>query len=153
MAIHKKKRKKQRPSKSLKRIQEKGQRYSGQLRRNMTVPEKTLYNALNNAGIIFQTQRLFFNEKQLYIADFYFKRYNKNGNRGLVVEVDGKGHHTEKGKAYDERRRKWLWVNKNVYIMRFTNEQVMTDVESVVDAVIEKGVIVKEFKVSMLDKA
>lgn len=153
MAIHKKKHKRKSISKKLKHVQKVGQQYSSRLRKKMTIPEKILFNALNNAGIVFQTQRLFFNEDQFYIADFYFKRYNKNSNRGLVVEVDGKSHNTERAKVYDERRRKWLWKNKNVYVMRFTNEQVMSDVETVVDSIIDKGVIIKEFKVSMLEKA
>jgi len=108
----------------------KGLMYSRRMKRRPTKPEKTLADALYKHGISFKQQAFFFTEGKLYIPDFRIPcRHYK-----LVVEVDGKSH--KKQKEYDDKRTQWLERNRNCKVLRFTNEQVLEDVECVVRSII-----------------
>jgi very-short-patch-repair endonuclease len=51
-----------------------------------------------------------------------------------VIEIDGENHFTDDGKVYDEERTRvleWLWIS----VLRFTNEEVMSDFESVCEKI------------------
>jgi very-short-patch-repair endonuclease len=54
--------------------------------------------------------------------------------RRLVIEVDGDQHGTDAALAYDIVRTNWLEAH-GFRVLRFTNAQVMTEVEMVVDTI------------------
>lgn len=63
-----------------------------------------------------------------YIADFMCLELN------LIIEVDGSIHQDEIIKERDKRKRKDL--EKHGYtVLRFTNEQVLTNINWVIDAI------------------
>ena len=69
------------------------------LRKNMTKEEKHLwYDFLRAYPVRFTRQKVL----GKYIADFYCAKAK------LVIELDGSGHYTEKGKVYDEERTAFL---------------------------------------------
>ena len=91
------------------------------LRENMTAAEITLWSRLNNSqlGVRFKSQHPI----DIFIADFYCHEYK------LVVELDGEVHKLQKD--YDEGRTAEL-ERLGIKVIRFTNEEVFTDIENVV---------------------
>ena len=67
-----------------------------------------------------------------YIVDFLFRKSK------VVVEIDGGYHFTEEQQKDDEIRTNWLEY-QGYKVVRFTNEQVLCDTDSVI----------KELKVSL----
>ena len=63
-----------------------------------------------------------------FVADFYCPRLK------LVIEVDGASHQDKA--EYDAWRESCL-EEKGLKVIRFTNEQVLTDVDGVVAAIME----------------
>jgi very-short-patch-repair endonuclease len=60
--------------------------------------------------------------------DFYCHEH------GLVIEVDG-AHHYEEGQAeYDQERTDWL-EGAGLRVLRFTNREVMTELDRVLEQV------------------
>ena len=94
--------------------------FAQQLRHNQTASEKLLGARLWNkaVGTRFRTQSVLFG----YIVDFYAPEYK------LVIEVDGSVHRNQQD--YDRRRDKALFA-RGFRTLRFTNEQVANDIESV----------------------
>ncbi len=93
------------------------------LRNNLTHAEKRLWSILSNKQML----ELHFRRQHplnRFIADFYCHSIK------LVIEVDGGIHQKEERKEYDIGRsaeiEKW-----GIKILRFTNEQVLTDIDSV----------------------
>ena len=87
----------------------------------MTLAEKKLwYNYLKNFKFRFLRQRPIDN----FIVDFYCAELK------LVIEVDGDSHFTNEGKDYDVARTKILESYK-LKVMRFTNDEVLNNLESV----------------------
>jgi very-short-patch-repair endonuclease len=109
-----------------KKQQIRGLKYSRGMKRRPTKSEALLASALERHGIAFKQQAFFFTEHTLFIPDFRIpcKHYK------LVVEVDGKNHNSRK--HYDDERTRWLEKNRNCRVIRFTNEAVIADVESVI---------------------
>jgi very-short-patch-repair endonuclease len=98
---------------------------SRQLRKNLTDAERTLWNILRKrqlSGCKFRRQVPIGS----YIVDFVCLE-NK-----LVIEVDG-GQHTEL-ESYDAGRTAWL-EREGFRVIRFWNNQVLTDTDSVQDAI------------------
>jgi very-short-patch-repair endonuclease len=92
------------------------------LRTNMTVPERLLWQCLRGEqlGVKFRRQHGIGD----YIVDFYCSE------KGFVVEVDGDSHFTDDAVAYDAVRDAFL-MSLGLRVMRFTNQQVMHELESV----------------------
>jgi len=94
------------------------------LRKDMTIAEKKLWERLNKSqlGVRFKAQHPI----DIFIADFYCHKFK------LVVEIDGGIHETQK--EYDEGRtaelEKW-----GLTIIRFTNEEVMNNIEKVMEII------------------
>lgn len=65
-----------------------------------------------------------------YIADFYCSEAN------LVIEVDGGIHEEENQKLYDEIRQKDI-EGRNMTVLRFSNEEIISDIEAVLQKVVE----------------
>jgi very-short-patch-repair endonuclease len=92
-----------------------------ELRKDMTLAEKALWERLksNQLGVRFKAQHPI----DIFIVDFYCHKYK------LVVEVDGEIHLSQK--EYDEGRTAEL-ERFGLTLIRFTNEEVLDDVERVV---------------------
>lgn len=92
-----------------------------QLRQQMTVAEKKLwYGYLKTFKFRVLRQRPIDN----FIVDFFCAKLS------LVIEVDGDSHFTTKGKNYDLARTEIL-EGYGLKVMRFTNNQVLHEFESV----------------------
>ena len=80
----------------------------------MTKEEKHLwYDFLREYPIPFNRQKVL----GKYVADFYCAKAN------LVVELDGKGHSTEQGKAHDRLRTEYL-EQYGIKVIRFKNYEI-----------------------------
>ena len=65
-----------------------------------------------------------------YILDFYCHESH------LVIEADGNQHGESEVMAYDAERTQYL-AERGLRVMRFTNAQVMTETESVLQTIFE----------------
>ncbi len=96
-------------------------RYAKRLRKRMTEAEKILWEALRDrkcAELKFRRQV----PLSWYVVDFFCME------RSLVVELDGPIH--EQQKQYDQEREEELNL-KGIRVLRFRNEEVMTDLSGV----------------------
>ncbi|MGA9092077.1 MAG: endonuclease domain-containing protein [Bradyrhizobium sp.] len=94
------------------------------LRRTMTRAENLLWRHLKAhrlARLGFRRQSPIGN----YIADFVAH------SRKLIVEVDGESHDFESRLRHDSRRDEWL-SSRGYRVLRFTNDDVMKNLEGVV---------------------
>ena len=93
-----------------------------ELRKDMTPAEKVLWNHLNKSqlGVRFKAQHPI----DIFIADFYCHKLK------LVVEVDGEIHESQK--EYDKNRTVEL-EKFGLNIIRFTNNEVINDIERVIE--------------------
>ena len=97
--------------------------YARQNRKAMTKAEKILWESLRDrklAGHKFRRQHPIGN----FIADFFCLECN------LIVEVDGGYHNTIEQVQYDEGRSGEL-DDLNITVIRFTNEEVLDDLKTV----------------------
>ena len=97
------------------------------LRRTMTRAETLLWRHLNAnrlAGFGFRRQ----SPMGRYIADFVAHSCR------LVVEVDGESHDFESRRLHDSRRDEWF-ASRGYRVLRFTNDDVMKNLEGVVIAI------------------
>lgn len=102
-----------------------------QNRRKPTPAELELKKQLQRWKIKFRSQRPF----DWYIVDFVIPE------RRLIVEVDGAYHSTEKQRAYDEKRAKYLESLGNT-VVRFTNDEVLkTDGSRIRDTILSFPVV------------
>jgi very-short-patch-repair endonuclease len=105
-----------------------------ELRNNPTPAEKLLWKELrlrNVGGEKFLRQFPIFIEqgfgrKAFYIADFYCAKHK------LVIEVDGPIHLFKK--EYDDNR-DLVMQDRGFNVMRFTNDEVIGDVDKVIEKV------------------
>ena len=100
-----------------------------QLRRDMTVPERTLWSILSDGqmdGHRFRRQYPIGG----FIVDFFCPAAR------LVVEVDGDTH--AERTEYDRRRTRWLAAQKGVQVVRVSNLDVLTNLEGVHDLILER---------------
>ena len=95
------------------------------LRRNMTDAEKVLWLHLKNG-----VKRLKFRRQHpgIYIADFYYHKVK------LIVEADGLFHDRMEIKEYDKKREGDLKAI-GYCILRFTNEEIFTDLKNVLEKI------------------
>ena len=64
----------------------------------------------------------------IYVADFYCHKLK------LIIEIDGSIHDSEEAKFNDKRRQQDL-ENLNLILIRFTNDQVKNEIESVIEKI------------------
>lgn len=92
-----------------------------ELRRNPTPAEQTLWaQYLKTLPLRILRQRPIHH----FIVDFYCAAAK------LVIEVDGEPHFTAEGQAYDHERTQVL-QGYGLKVIRFTNEQVLSNFEAV----------------------
>jgi len=100
------------------------------LRKNPTEPERQLWNKIRNKQIL----DIKFRRQQgisRYIVDFYCAEYS------LVIELDGDSHFTHEGIVYDRIRDEYL-KTLGLVILRFTNSEVMQNMDGVLTAIINE---------------
>jgi very-short-patch-repair endonuclease len=105
---------------------------SRELRKNQTEAEKVFWNALKNKnyfGYKFLRQHplyyQFYGNNRFFIADFYC------GKLRLVVEIDGGVH--EKQAGYDKIRTEILGRQKDLRVLRFSNNEVLSNTDQVLN--------------------
>ena len=100
---------------------------SQELRSNMTEPERLLWSKLRMKqlkGLMFSRQKPIGE----YIADFYCHKAN------LVIELDGGGHFSKDSIEYDRIRDEFM-ESLGISVLRFSNSEVMTKIDRVVDVI------------------
>ena len=104
-----------------------------QLRKSQTIAEKRLWNVLRDKhlGICFRRQFSF----GRYVVDFY--AYQQR----LVIEIDGDYHQSLQQKEYDTIRTHFL-EKIGCQVIRFTNNQVIHDLDGVLNT-IKKAIVVR----------
>ncbi len=98
-----------------------------ELRLNPTVAERILWETLRNKkmlGLRFKHQHPI----NKFIADFYCHTLK------LVIEVDGEIHNTEENREYDDNRTA-AFESYDITVLRFTNDEVFTNIEKVRDII------------------
>lgn len=101
--------------------------HAKQLHRNLTPAEVKLWARLRAhrlEGIHFRNQHAIGN----YVVDFCAPR------KKLIIELDGSQHMEQEG--YDKERTEYL-ESKDYTVLRFWNNSVMNDIESVIRAIIQ----------------
>ena len=101
--------------------------FTRKLRRDSTDAERLLWKLLRNrrlGGFKFTRQKPF----APYVVDFYCSQGR------LAIEVDGGQHAEPEQKVLDERRTEVL-SKAGVRVLRFWNDQVLRETESVVNAI------------------
>ncbi|HDM8240921.1 endonuclease domain-containing protein [Vibrio campbellii] len=95
-----------------------------QLRTNMPKPEEVLWQRIRRKqlGVKFRRQHGI----GRYIVDFYCAELN------LVIEIDGDSHFSDEGKEKDTIRDAFM-ETLGIKVLRFTNEEVMKQTESVLE--------------------
>jgi very-short-patch-repair endonuclease len=96
-----------------------------ELRKEPTPAERKLWSRIRNdqLGVTFRRQHAVGN----YIPDFCAPKVR------LIIEVDGSQHLEQE--EYDEERTKYF-ESQGYKVIRFWNNQVMNDIESVIRAII-----------------
>ncbi|APZ46394.1 methionine synthase [Polaribacter reichenbachii] len=101
--------------------------YSKKMRNQPTEAESLLWDVLSNKkldGYKFRRQHIIGN----YIADFICLKTN------LIVEVDGSIHQLPENKVSDKERTEWL-ENEGYRVLRFTNQQVLSNLDFVLEKI------------------
>jgi very-short-patch-repair endonuclease len=111
--------------------------YAESLRKNMTMAEKIIWERLckNQHGVRIRRQHPVWK----YIADYYCH------NLKLIIEIDGGIHLSKENKEYDIGRE--ITLNQfGIEIIRFTNDQVINEIEHVIEVIDEKITELKKNK-------
>jgi len=98
-----------------------------ELRKSQTSAESLLWEILRDRkflGFKFRRQHQFGD----YIADFYCR------SAQLVIECDGSAHSGNEALHHDQERDAYM-VNQGVRVLRFTNVQVLNDIEAVLSEI------------------
>jgi very-short-patch-repair endonuclease len=98
-----------------------------QLRRDMTAPERLLWSRLRRQqldGLKFRRQH----PLGPFVLDFFC------AERRVAIEIDGACHYADAAPARDRRRDAFL-ASQGVRVLRFTNPEVLADVDAVVAAI------------------
>ena len=101
-------------------------------RRPMTTAEERLWQELraDKLGVHFRRQHVI----GMYIADFV------SLNNLLVIEVDGKYNSSPEQQLLDAVRTRFL-QGKGFRVIRFTNQEILTDIESVMSKIIKALIV------------
>jgi len=102
---------------------------SRQLRKSMTDAERHLWAKIRMKQL---KGYQFYRQKPIgdYIVDFFCPRAK------LVVEVDGSQHSSDEMAEYDRIRDEHM-RNLGLRVLRFTNTEVLTNIEGIIESIIE----------------
>ena len=95
-------------------------------RNNMTEAESAFWSLAKGSGLGEKCRRQYIIGE--YIVDFFFRKSM------LIVELDGGYHFTEEQQKEDAIRQDWL-EHMGYKVLRFTNEEVLFDTESVISKI------------------
>ena len=98
--------------------------HAKEMRKNPTPAERKLWQFLRTFPLKMWRQKPI----EHFIVDFYCPKLK------LVIEVDGEGHFTPDGMAYDAERTKVL-EGYGLRVVRFTNDQVLREFEAVCEEI------------------
>lgn len=100
--------------------------YARENRKNATLAEEVLWEQLrgNGLGVKFLRQHVIGD----YIVDFVSQ------HDGLVIEVDG-GYHSEPRQQEDDILREEALERMGYHVIRFTNEEVLHNIEYVIEQI------------------
>ncbi len=94
------------------------------LRNNMPKPEQILWYFLRGKRLNgYKFRRQF--SIGYYILDFYCPKLR------LALEIDGDSHYSSDSIIYDQQRSDFL-NSKNIHVLRFRNNQIFENIESVI---------------------
>lgn len=96
--------------------------YARENRKHMTEAEGLLWETIKNKGLGVSFLRQFVIDQ--FIVDFVCR------DRRLVIEVDG-GYHAEPRQANDDELRTQRLQSLGYRVIRFTNEEILFDIEKV----------------------
>jgi very-short-patch-repair endonuclease len=108
-------------------VSQEQRRRARQLRRTMTRAETLLWHYIKAhrvGGFAFRRQV----PMRGYVADFACH------SARLIVEIDGESHDYESRIQRDEKRDAWF-VSEGYAVLRFTNDQVLANLEGVVETI------------------
>ncbi|HZI52058.1 MAG TPA: endonuclease domain-containing protein [Chitinophagaceae bacterium] len=97
-----------------------------ELRNKLTHAEQTFWLLLKEHFPKYKFRRQ--HPLAIYVADFYCHKLR------LVIEIDGSIHNSSEAKLDDEKRQKDL-ENLELTVIRFTNEQIRSEIEKVIDVI------------------
>ncbi len=101
-------------------------KFARSMRKKPTKAEGLLWDALRRhqlSGLLFRRQHPVGGR----ILDFYCHQLN------LGIELDGPIHDTKTAKKYDQERSDYLLENRNISILRFSNEEIIHHLPSVLE--------------------
>jgi len=104
-----------------------------ELRSNMTLAEKLLWQRLRNRQINnlkFYRQYPFVFGDYNFVADFYCHEVK------LIIEVEGKIHQNNEVKGYDKFREE-IFLVAGYNIIVFSNQEVIESIDEVIDKIIK----------------
>ena len=103
---------------------------SRELRKNMTDAERHLWAKIRMKQL---KGNQFYRQKPIgdYIVDFFCPRAK------LVIEIDGSQHHTDEMTEYDRIRDEYM-SSLGLRVLRFTNTEVLTHIDGVVENIEEE---------------
>jgi very-short-patch-repair endonuclease len=101
-----------------------------ELRNNTTEAENILWNELKNRKV-FKVKFRRQHPIDIFIADFYCHKYK------LVVEVDGGIHSDIEVQERDDGRKHDI-EKLGIKILRFTNSEIMTDIQTVKQRILDE---------------
>jgi very-short-patch-repair endonuclease len=103
--------------------------YAEVLRKSMTVAEKKIWERLSKNQLSVKIRRQ--HPLWKYIADYYCHELK------LVIEIDGGIHLLKENKEYDVGRE--ITLNEfGIEIIRFTNDEVINEIEHIIEVIEEK---------------
>ena len=101
------------------------------LRTNPTNAEKLLLDRLICEKVRFIFQKGFIAQNAFVIVDFYFPKPSK-----LCVEIDGNYHLSPEQQKKDAWRTNYLESVRGFKVIRFTNDQINTDINTVIEKIL-----------------
>lgn len=102
-----------------------------ELRRTSTETEKIIWELLRNRQLGGKKFRRQHPLEEGYILDFYCDECK------LGIELDGEHHNEEVQKRYDQSRTIEIEFIYGIKILRFTNKEVLKDIEKVLEVIVE----------------
>ena len=104
--------------------------FARNMRKDMTLAEKLIWKSVRAhrlSGLHFKRQV----PCGGYIADFLSQ------SQRLVIEIDGATHSADKEIAYDAKRDAWF-KEQGYLIMRFTNDDIFSNLDGVLDTILDR---------------
>ena len=110
--------------------QTKQKHFRQNLRKNLTDPERKLWNKLRSQQLGVKARRQ--HGVGPYIVDFYIPKAK------LVIEIDGDSHYEDAKALLNDQHRDEYLRSLNLRIVRYTNNQVIHELDAVLEDLIRQ---------------